>query len=263
VRRRYRFDLPSRFVANAEHTRERLVRMGIARSRIAVVFPGVDTARFAPDPEAGARLRRERGLEGRRLLLTVSRLTRHKGHATVFEALARLRGELPDLAYAVVGEGRIRGELARRAADFGVADLVHFAGAVERVEPWYAACDVYVMPSSPTAGGRKAAEGFGMAYVEAGACGKPVIASSSGGGREIVVEGETGFLVDPGDAAGLAAALRELLARPERARAMGEKARERVRRFDWSEGVATLEQVLRDAARPELGENSPAGDPLP
>jgi phosphatidylinositol alpha-1,6-mannosyltransferase len=261
VRRRYRFDLPRRFVANAEHTRLRLERMGIEPGRIAVVYPGVDTRRFTPDPEAAARLRRECGLDGRRLLLTVSRLTRHKGHATVLEALALLRGEFPDLAYAVVGEGRIRGQLARRAEELGVADLVHFAGAVERVEPWYAACDVYVMPSSPTGGGSKAAEGFGMAYIEAGSCGKPVIASSSGGGREIVVEGETGHLVDPGDAVGLAAVLRGLLARPERARAMGEKARQRARRFDWSAGVATLAQVLRDAATAELGENSRAGDP--
>ena len=76
-----------------------------------------------------------------------------------------------------------------------------------------------------------------MAYVEAGACGKPAVASASGGGGEIVVDGETGRVVDPEDAAALEAALASLLADPERARAFGERARERVLRFDWSHAV--------------------------
>ena len=80
-----------------------------------------------------------------------------------------------------------------------------------------------------------------------------MVASSSGGGAEIVEDGETGRLVDPGDEAGLAEALRDLLTRPEHARALGEKARQRVRRFDWSRGVIDLERVLREAAALRTG----------
>jgi glycosyltransferase involved in cell wall biosynthesis len=116
------------------------------------------------------------------------------------------------------------------------------------VRPIYHACDVFVMASTPHGAGGKAGEGFGMAYVEAGACGKPAVASASGGGGEIVVDGETGCVIDPEDAPGLEAALASLLADPERARALGLRARERVLRFDWDHGVTALERVLRAAS---------------
>jgi phosphatidylinositol alpha-1,6-mannosyltransferase len=109
------------------------------------------------------------------------------------------------------------------------------------------------MPSTPHGSGGKAGEGFGMAYAEAGACGKPAIASASGGGGEIVADGETGHVVDPQDAGALEAALASLLAQPARARAFGERARERVLRFDWEHGVARLEEVLCAAARAAPG----------
>jgi len=143
----------------------------------------------------------------------------------------------------------MRGALERRAAELGVASAVRFTGSVPDVRPLYHACDVFVMASTPHGSGGKAGEGFGMAYAEAGACGKPAVASASGGGGEIVVDGETGRVVDPEDAAALAAAIGELLADPERAQAFGERARERVLRFDWSHAVEALERVLRAAAR--------------
>jgi glycosyltransferase involved in cell wall biosynthesis len=87
-----------------------------------------------------------------------------------------------------------------------------------------------------------------MAYAEAGACGKPAVASASGGGGEIVVDGRTGLVVDPEDPAALHAALESLLGDPERARAFGESAREHVLRFDWENGVTALERVLYAAA---------------
>jgi glycosyltransferase involved in cell wall biosynthesis len=116
------------------------------------------------------------------------------------------------------------------------------------VRPLYHACDVFVMASTPHGAGGKAGEGFGMAYVEAGACGKPAVASASGGGSEIVVDGETGRVVDPADAPALESALAWLLADPERTRAFGERARERVLRFDWEHAVAALERVLHAAS---------------
>jgi phosphatidylinositol alpha-1,6-mannosyltransferase len=248
VRRGYGFEIAAGLVANSAHTRERLLRLGVPAEKVTIVHPGVDTTRFVPDPEAGRSLRRQVGIEGRRVLLTVARLAANKGHARVIEALPKLRAEIPDLVYTVVGSGPMREELERVASERGVAELVHFAGTVPDVRAWYNACDVFVMPSTQTGRGLKAAEGFGMAYLEAGACAKPVIASTSGGGAEIVDDGVTGRLVAPGDEAGLAAALRELLTRPEQARVFGEKAREHVLGFDWSQGVIELEWILRQAA---------------
>jgi len=248
VRRRYGFDRAARITANSEHTRGCLLRLGVDAAKLALVHPGVDTRAFTPDPESGARLRRERGLEGRPMLLTVARLASNKGHARVIEALPALRRTLPDVVYAVVGGGGTRARLESRAADLGVADAVLFAGRVSDVRPWYNACDVFVMASTPTGRQLKAGEGFGMAYVEAGACGKPVVASSSGGGSEVVIPGETGLVVAPDDDPGLEAALDELLGDPARARALGEKALDHVQRWDWSRGVVELDRVLREAA---------------
>lgn len=248
VRWRYGFDRAAHLTANSEHTRRRLLELGVAAEKVEIVYPGVDTHRFRPDRAAGELARKELGLEGARVLLTVSRLAPNKGHLRVLEVLPSLRRRFPDLVYVIVGDGGMRGSIERRTAELGLEGAVVLTGRVPDVRPLYHACDVFVMASMPHGDGGKAGEGFGMAYVEAGACGKPAVASASGGGGEIVVDGETGCVVDPGDAPALEAALASLLADPERARRLGESARERVLRFDWEHAVAALERVLRVAA---------------
>jgi phosphatidylinositol alpha-1,6-mannosyltransferase len=116
------------------------------------------------------------------------------------------------------------------------------------VVDYYRAADVFVMASHRGGARGKPGEGFGMGYVEAGACALPAVASTDGAGGEIVAHGETGWVVDPRDAAALERALLDLLGDRERARAMGEKARLRVQRFDWSVGAGELERSLRAAA---------------
>jgi phosphatidylinositol alpha-1,6-mannosyltransferase len=248
ARRRYGFDRAALLTANSEHTRRRLLELGVPAAKVDLVYPGVDTQRFRPDPRAGEQARKELGLEGAAVLLTVSRLAPNKGHLRVLEALPALRLRFPRLVYVIVGDGGMRGALERRTAELGLAGAVVFTGPIPDVRPLYHACDVFVMASTPHGSGGKAGEGFGMAYAEAGACGKPAVASASGGGGEIVVDGRTGLVVDPEDPAALRAALESLLGDPERARAFGESARERVLRFDWEHGVTALERVLFAAA---------------
>lgn len=258
VRRRYGFDRSARITANSRHTRERLLRLGVPEQRVATVHPGVDLAHFAPDLESGERLRRAQGLVGAKLLLTVSRLAPNKGHLAVIELLPRLRERFPELVYLIVGEGGMREALERRAVTLGVGAAVRLAGRVADTRPYYNACDVFVMASSRHGGGAKAGEGFGITYLEAGACGKPAVASSSGGGSEVVADAETGRVVDPEDPAQLERALAELLADPDRAHTLGQRARARVRRYDWDAGAERLERVLREAA---AADTLPGRDP--
>lgn len=247
TRRRYGYDRATRVAATSLYNRGCLLRLGVAEEKIAIVHPGVDTRLFVPDPESGAALRRKLGVEEHRILLTVSRLAPNKGHERVIDTLPRLRGAIPKLRYLIVGAGAMRATLEQHCAVRGVAELVSFVGHVSDVRPFYNACDVYVMPSTPTAGGLKAGEGFGIAYAEAGACGKPAVGSSSGGAPEIVLDGETGHIVDPDDDDQLTKVLEDLLREPERARALGEKGRQHVMRYDWSRGVLDLERVLQEA----------------
>jgi phosphatidylinositol alpha-1,6-mannosyltransferase len=185
VRRRYGFDRAARITANSEHTRRRLLELGVAAAKVDLVYPGVDTRKFCPERGAGEQARKQLGLEGALVLLTVSRLAPNKGHLRVLEALPALRRRFPRLVYLIVGDGGMRGALERRTAELDLKGAVVFTGRVPDVRPFYQACDVFVMASAPHGDGGKAGEGFGMAYVEAGACGRPAVASASGGGGEI------------------------------------------------------------------------------
>ena len=229
-------------------TRARRVASLRARAPISIVHPGVDTAAFAPSAEARERAREKLGVAGRRVLLTVSRLAANKGHARVIEALPALRARFPDLVYLVVGQGGERAALEALAAARGVADAVRFEGLVDERAPTTPRATCSRCRRAARARRGKAGEGFGIAYVEAGACGVPVVASASGGGAEVVIDGETGCVVDPGDPGALERAIAGLLADPARARRLGEAARRHCLRFDWERGTDALEAVLREAA---------------
>lgn len=170
----------------------------------------IHTDWYAPGPKSAALLARY-GLEGRAVLMTLGRLMageRYKGCDEVLDALPELLRAVPDLAYLIVGDGDDRERLARKARDLGVAARVVFAGAITDAEKvdHYRLADAFVMASR--------GEGFGFVLLEALACGIPVIASKTDGGREAVRDGQLGILVDPGDRAELVRAVREALARP-------------------------------------------------
>ncbi len=149
-------------------------------------------------------------LEGKRVLLTVGRLAaeeRYKG----FDEILEILNELPeDVVYMIAGGGNDAVRLQHRAAHLGVAKRVVFTGIFpeEDKRDLYSLADVYVMPSR--------GEGFGYVFLEALASGVPVIGSKLDGGREALLHGELGLLVDPANPAEILAAIRELLARPKR-----------------------------------------------
>ena len=210
-----------RVVAISRFTREQ-VAPWVRPGRLALVPPSVDTERYAPDPAApGADL------------LVVGRLVRgeaYKGHDILFRALGPLEARLGRrVSLRVVGGGPGRAELQAMAAAAGVADRVDFAGRlpVQALVDAYRGCGAFVMPSRVQRRPRGVwtGEGFGIVYLEAQACGRPVVASSEGGAPDAVRPGVTGVLADPRDPAAVAAAAAELLGEPERAAAMGQAGR--------------------------------------
>jgi len=191
-----------------------------------VVPPGIDPERFRPahDRAEYEAARRHLGLpvDGR-VVLGASRLVPRKGFDVLIDACALLP---PDVTLVIVGDGRDRGRLERRARSTGIADRVRFLGRVSESDLPVAhrAADVFAMLCRDRWGGLEA-EGFGIVFLEAGASGLACVAGRSGGSHEAVLEGRTGFVVEPRDVDGVASRLRHLLDDPERRARLGTTAR--------------------------------------
>lgn len=220
-----------------------LVRGRYGDVRAVAVRPGISGP---DDPQAvevaARRLRRELGIpEDARVLATVGRLVRRKGVHRVLESLASGGLDAPGVRYVVAGSGPERERLEGLARKLGLGGRVHFLGHVDERTKWavHALADVFVMASGEAEG--RDWEGFGIVYLEAAVLGVPSVAGRSGGAVEAVEHGRTGLLVEPGSAAGLREALRELLSDQGRRREMGRRARERaLGEFSWERAAGKV-----------------------
>jgi phosphatidylinositol alpha-1,6-mannosyltransferase len=228
------------------YTEEQLQGLGVPAARIVRLTPGIEPERWAGAD--GAEMRERWGVAGRPVLLTLSRLIPRKGVDTVIQALPAVLAEVPDAAYVVVGEGADEPRLRVLAAQAGVAEAVRFVGAVAEADlpACYRAADVFVMPNRQMPDGD--VEGFGQVFLEANACGVPVIAGRSGGAVDAVEDGVTGFLVDPTSPGEVAARAVELLRSPDLARRLGEAGRRRAAEaFTWRHSAAQLAGAIARA----------------
>jgi phosphatidyl-myo-inositol dimannoside synthase len=192
-----------------------------------VVPPGVDLERFRPlDAEARAAARARFGLRADvPLVVGVSRLVPRKGFDVVIDAVRGLDG----VELAIAGNGRDRSRLVARARSLG--ERAHFLGRVDDVDlpALFACADVFAMACRDRWAGLEA-EGFGIVFLEAAACGIPSVAGRSGGSHEAVVDSETGFVVEPRDVAAVRRAIDQLLGDDEMRHRMGAAGRARVER---------------------------------
>ncbi len=214
-------------------------------SHLQFIPNGVSPERLRADM-APEQLRRELGLGSRPVILTLARLVRRKGHDQILRALPGVIAAVPDVIWVVAGEGPMAQELEGMVAQMGVGDHVRFLGRVEEglKGSLYNLCDVYAMVSRMIPDENEV-EGFGITYLEASACGKPIVAGRSGGVEDAVVDGETGLLVDPLDTSALASALIRLLTDREFARRLGEAGRRRVlETLTWDRVTGRLLSLL-------------------
>ncbi|HEX2832974.1 MAG TPA: glycosyltransferase family 4 protein [Thermoanaerobaculia bacterium] len=196
-------------ISVSELTRDRLIASTHYDGPVFVLPNAVHLEQYGIRPKRADLLERY-DLAGKRVLLTVGRLDareRSKGFDEVLDVLPQLPA---DVVYVIAGGGDDFPRLQAKAIELQVADRVRFTGLFEeRDKPdLYNLADVYVMPSR--------GEGFGFVFLEAMACGVPVIGSTLDGGREALRNGKLGTLVDPDDAEGLRTAIEQQLARGER-----------------------------------------------
>ena len=243
-----------RLVAVSRHTARELAAVDpTADARIEIV-PNAVRDHFRPG--SGAHVRRRLGVDREPMLLTVARYSareRYKGYDQVVRALPAVLARRPDARYVLVGEGDDLPRVRALARGLGVGRAVICAGVVPDAElpAWYNACDLFVMPSRR--------EGFGLVFIEALACGKPVIAGDRGGARDAVLNGRLGRMVDPHDLDRLAGTILEFVTgrAPAALTEPARLSRECLRRF----GFAAFEERVRNLVAGLHGRGRPRAEP--
>jgi len=216
-----------RFVCLSQEMRDEFIGAGIPPQRIVTIPNGVDTERFRPaDPEERLALRRVLSLPEGLVVIYTGRLVRYKGVPELLEAWRVIASEYPEACLVLVGEGggdqqACEAQLRQDVAAHGLTASVRFTGAVDNVEDWLRAADIFVFPTHD--------EAFGLSVVEAMACGLAVVSTRVGGLADIVRDGENAVAVPPGSPERLAEALRVLLDDPGYRERLGSAAREHAR----------------------------------
>jgi len=209
------------------------------------IAPGIDVEHFTPMDSA--QLRRELNLDGKKVIVSVGRLVHRKGQDHLIEAMPEILQRVPNAHLLMVGTGPYLEHLAKLVAINKLDNHVSFIGRIQYAElpRFICAGDIFAMPSRSRLAGLEV-EGLGIVYLEASSCGLPVIAGSSGGAPDAVIDGVTGFVVDGTDNQQIAEAAIELLNDPEKAKAMGVAGRQWIiDNWRWEIWSARFNELLR------------------
>ncbi|MBV9209998.1 MAG: glycosyltransferase, partial [Acidobacteria bacterium] len=228
-------------VANAEAVRRELVAEGVRADKIETIYNGIDLKRLAPPEnlsrdETLARLQLEQAA-GRRLVTIVANM-RHavKDQQTFLRAARRVKAEVADAAFVLAGEGELQESLRAFAAELKLERDAFFTGRCGQVAELLAVSEVCVLSSTN--------EGFSNSIIEYMAAARPVVATDVGGAREAIREGETGYVVAPGDDEAMSARIISLLLEAEKAREFGCAGRRVVEeKFSCEAQVARTEKL--------------------
>ncbi len=214
------------------------------KSKLVKIAPGIDVDHFVPS-EIDMKLIEKHKLQNRRVVVCVGRLVHRKGQDKLIEAMPQVLKEFPDAVLLLVGEGPIRSMLDKLIRHHGLEHHVIFTGRIkfEDLPKYIQLGEVFAMPSRDRFFGLEV-EGLGIVYLEASACGVPVIVGKSGGAPDAVIQNQTGLIVDGTKPQEISDAICRLFADKELARQMGRQGREWVvenwRWQIWSEKFNTL-----------------------
>lgn len=232
--------------ASSQCTVDLLQNVGVSKDKVKVINLGVsrELLSFSANEKE---VRQKYGLKGKKIILTVSRLARRKGHSFVLQALRDMVPLDGNLHYLIVGDGEEKDYLKELVKDYSLENHVTFVGSMKGTLLWeaYSICDLFVMPNVELENGD--IEGFGIVFLEAGALRKPCIGGKSGGTLDAIVDGMTGSVVDPRRNDELKNKIQEILKNPGLGKSLGEAAYRRIADlFVWEKVFERMEKFRRE-----------------
>lgn len=219
-------------------------KFGIDPARVRVVSNGVDLGTFKRGDRDRSWLPER--LRSRRIILSVGRLVERKGQEQLLLALPKILVRIPDAHCVVVGDGPLAAKIRDAATDLGLSDACTFRGSISQEElvRLYQVSDIFCLPCRTLPDGDT--EGFGLVFLEANACGLPVVAGAAGGTIEAVVDGETGLLVNGGDIDDIADSVARVLSDQSLARRLAEVGWRRAQQYSWQSAAEEFLRVCLD-----------------
>ncbi len=227
-----------------DFTKEAMLPVIADKSKLVKIAPGIDIDHFAPSA-VDVNLIEKHKLQNRRVIVCVGRLVHRKGQDKLIEAMPLVLKQFPDAALLLVGQGPIKSMLDKLIRHHGIEHNVIFTGRIkfDDLPKYIQLGELFAMPSRDRFFGLEV-EGLGIVYLEASACGVPVIVGKSGGAPDAVLENQTGLIVDGTSKEEISAAICKLLADKDLAAQMGRRGREWVdqnwRWQIWSEKFNSL-----------------------
>lgn len=246
------FRYADKLVCCSAFTRRLLLDFGVPSCKVEAILPGVDIRKFQP-LERNPELSRRFGLTNSIVLLSLARLEERKGHDMVIRSLPDIIKIVPSIKYLIIGRGPNAKKLRNIVRETGVERFVVFSGFVsdDELPSCYNLCDLFIMPSREMPDGDT--EGFGIVFMEANACGKPVIGGNIGGVKEAVVHGETGIIVDGTSLDQVRDAILHLLTDREYSDQLGRNGRIRAEReFPWGKKTDRVEEICQGTGKKSL-----------
>ena len=230
-----------------EYTRQMISRplTQSAKSAMIKIAPGIDTDHFSP--RNSDNLRQSLQLSQKKVIVCVARLVHRKGQDKLIDAMPSILESISNAHLLIVGQGPYQQKLVKRVKKLGLEESVTFVGRInyEQLPEYICAGDLFAMPSRSRFGGLEV-EGLGIAYLEASACGLPVIAGSSGGAPDAVVDGKSGEVVNGTDITAIAKTVIKFLRDPEGSQQMGQFGRNWVvEKWRWEIWSQAFERLLK------------------
>ncbi|MBK9313215.1 MAG: glycosyltransferase [Acidobacteria bacterium] len=236
---KYSYRFAHAILVNAKAVRAHLIKGGIRADKIATVYNGLDLNRITSHmsrDEIALLLNLPGGNNQRYITILANLLHPVKDHPTFLRAAQLVKQSVPDARFIIAGEGPLQEQTKLFAEELGLSNDVLFTGICKHVAELLSISEICVLSSK--------SEGFSNSILEYMGAGRPVVATDVGGARESIIEGKTGYLVQPGDHQMMASRIIDLLSNPEEARRMGQLGRQIVeQKFSCQAQVDSIERL--------------------